>query len=70
MKSCPYCKKEINVNWSYCHHCNKPLLVNLNKEIGKQITQSRDINSYFIYDKDLSTSSPISQSHDLETIGE
>jgi tetratricopeptide (TPR) repeat protein len=70
MKSCPYCKKEINVNWSYCHHCNKPLLVNLNKEIGKQIPQSRDINSYFIYDKDPSISSPLPQPYDLETIGE
>lgn len=70
MKSCPYCKKEINVNWSYCHHCNKPLLVNLNKEIGKQITQSRDINSYFIYDNDSSTSSPLPQPYDLETNGE
>ena len=70
MKSCPYCKNEINVNWSYCHHCNKPLLVNLNNEIGKQITQSRDINSYFIYDKDPSISSPLPQPYDLETIGE
>ena len=70
MKSCPYCKKEINVNWSYCHHCNKPLIVNLNKEIGKQKIESRDTNSYSIYDKDFSTSSPLPQPYDLETIGE
>ncbi len=70
MKSCPYCKKEISVNWSYCHHCNKPLIVNLNKEIGKQSIKSRDINSNFIYDKNISTSSPISQPYDLENIQE
>ncbi len=70
MKSCPYCKKEINVNWSYCHHCNKPLIVNLNKEIGRQKIESRDTNSNFIYDKNFSTSSPVPQPYDLETIGE
>lgn len=70
MKSCPYCKKEINVNWSYCHHCNKPLIVNLNKEIGKQKIESRDTNSYYIYDKDFSTLSPLPQPYDPETIGE
>ena len=70
MKSCPYCKKEINVNWSYCHHCNKPLIVNLNKEIGKQKIESRETNSYSIYDKDFSTLSPLPQPYDLETIGE
>lgn len=70
MKSCPYCKKEININWSYCHHCNKPLIVNLNKEIGKQKIESRDTNSISIYDKKISTLSPLSQPYDLETISE
>ena len=32
MNSCPHCKKAIEVNWSYCHHCDKPLIVNLLKE--------------------------------------
>ncbi len=70
MKSCPYCKKEINVNWSYCHHCNKPLIVNLNKEIGKRRIKSYDTNSNLIYDKNISPSSPISQPYDLENIHE
>jgi tetratricopeptide (TPR) repeat protein len=70
MKSCPYCKKEINVNWSYCHHCNKPLIVNLNKEIGKQKIESRDINSNSIYDINGSPSKQSSQPYDLKTIHE
>jgi len=68
MKSCPYCKKEINVNWSFCHHCNKPLIVNLNKEVGNQITESRDTHSNSVYDKKDSISSPLSQPYDLETM--
>ncbi len=29
MKNCPYCKKPLQEHWSYCQHCNKPLIVNL-----------------------------------------
>jgi len=29
MKNCPYCKKPLQERWSYCQHCNKPLIVNL-----------------------------------------
>ncbi len=32
MKNCPYCKKPLQENWSYCHHCNKPLIVNLQNQ--------------------------------------
>ncbi|MFX1340248.1 MAG: tetratricopeptide repeat protein [Promethearchaeota archaeon] len=34
MKNCPYCKKPLQEHWSYCHHCNKPLIVDLqNQEV-------------------------------------
>ncbi len=29
MKSCPYCNQSVEDYWSYCHHCNKPLIVNI-----------------------------------------
>ena len=41
MKSCPYCKQTIEDNLPYCSHCNKPLLVNLNKKSSE--TQTFDL---------------------------
>jgi tetratricopeptide (TPR) repeat protein len=31
---CPYCNRSIKSDWSYCHHCNKPLLTDIASEIG------------------------------------
>jgi tetratricopeptide (TPR) repeat protein len=33
MKTCPYCKKPIQSNWSYCRNCNKPLITNLESNL-------------------------------------
>ncbi|TFG09694.1 MAG: tetratricopeptide repeat protein, partial [Promethearchaeota archaeon] len=32
MKKCPYCNNPIEEHWPYCHHCNKPLIVNVRKQ--------------------------------------
>ena len=32
MSHCPYCKEPIEENWSFCHHCNKPLIVNIRND--------------------------------------
>ncbi len=37
MKSCPYCNNPIQDNWSYCRNCNKPLLVNLEDALTRNI---------------------------------
>ena len=42
MSECPYCKKPIEAGWSYCHHCNKPLIANLER----RSLSSRDAYSY------------------------
>ena len=42
MSACPYCKKPIETGWSYCHHCNKPLIANLERNP----LSSRDHYSY------------------------
>ncbi|MFX0073702.1 MAG: hypothetical protein ACFFAO_21700, partial [Candidatus Hermodarchaeota archaeon] len=36
MNFCPYCKKSIQSQWSYCHHCNKPLIVNFKQNLTKE----------------------------------
>ena len=45
MKICPYCGQSVADNWSYCHNCNKPLIVNINFESNRRESH--------IYDKDI-----------------
>lgn len=39
MKICPYCNKPAENDWSYCRHCNKPLIVNLRSNYNKSYSQ-------------------------------
>ncbi|MEJ2250109.1 MAG: zinc-ribbon domain-containing protein [Candidatus Lokiarchaeota archaeon] len=32
IKTCPYCNKEIEDDLPFCPNCNKPLLVDTNRE--------------------------------------
>lgn len=32
MNPCPYCDNQIKDHWLYCHHCNKPLISNLDNQ--------------------------------------
>ena len=52
MNSCPYCDNQIKDHWLYCHHCNKPLISNLeNKENLSQasIQTSHDFQEEYSY---------------------
>ena len=51
MKSCPYCKITIEDHWSYCPHCNKPLIVNLQNKLKRTGKQIFDNKSEFYNDK-------------------
>lgn len=51
MKYCPYCKKTIEDHWSYCHHCDKPLIVDLERRNYSSINpiyqeSSKEVNQY------------------------
>jgi len=37
MKTCPYCKSPIEENWSYCRNCNKPLIINLEDALDRDV---------------------------------
>ncbi len=37
MKTCPYCGFPIEEHWSYCRNCNKPLIVNLEDVLDRNV---------------------------------
>ncbi len=45
MKYCPFCKKPIELHWTYCRNCNKPLITNLDNELN--IRDSHDEASFY-----------------------
>jgi tetratricopeptide (TPR) repeat protein len=47
---CPYCKREIEKDWSYCHHCNKPLITDIDRDLNKKLSQSYSNTSFYIPD--------------------
>ena len=47
MPICHYCKHEIETDWKYCHHCNKPLITNVDMELNKRIQQSHDESPFY-----------------------
>ena len=53
MKNCPYCDNPINEHWSYCHHCNKPLIVNVKNQdhfLNRQSYNDKiDYNFQYLY---------------------
>ncbi len=53
MNHCPYCKKTVVQEWSYCHYCNKPLLYNIHQLKGNNNTNQvfRRIPSYYARDQ-------------------
>jgi len=42
MKTCPYCNNPIQEKWSYCRNCNKPLIVNLEDALYRNMRFSYD----------------------------
>lgn len=68
MLYCPYCQREIEKDWNYCHFCNKPLITDIDRELNKKLFQSNSNTSFYnleplgdaveydtpmIYDEDL-----------------
>ena len=47
MPICQYCKHETETDWKYCHHCNKPLITNVDIELNKRIQQSHDESPFY-----------------------
>jgi len=44
---CPYCKREIEKDWNYCHFCNKPLITDIDQELDKKLIQSYSNTSFY-----------------------
>jgi tetratricopeptide (TPR) repeat protein len=40
MKLCPYCNQHVEEHWSFCHNCNKPLIIDLESNFAA--TSSRE----------------------------
>ncbi|MFW9899435.1 MAG: tetratricopeptide repeat protein [Candidatus Thorarchaeota archaeon] len=40
--NCPYCENYIEPDWDYCKHCNKPLIVNLERKKRSIFSQTID----------------------------
>ncbi|TFG25291.1 MAG: tetratricopeptide repeat protein [Promethearchaeota archaeon] len=47
MLYCPYCKREIERDWNYCHFCNKPLITDIDQELDKKFVQSCSNTSFY-----------------------
>ncbi|MFX1389568.1 MAG: tetratricopeptide repeat protein [Promethearchaeota archaeon] len=52
MKNCPYCNNPIQSNWYYCRSCNKPLLINLERNIKESIQVHYNEPETYHLDKD------------------
>lgn len=42
MKNCPYCNEIIEDNWTFCHYCDKPLIVNIDRNLDRSIGNNYD----------------------------
>ncbi|MBD3196303.1 MAG: tetratricopeptide repeat protein [Candidatus Lokiarchaeota archaeon] len=62
--NCPYCNKIVQETWSYCHHCNKPLITSIKDE---DIDNSSQFFDDFEYD-DLDPNSNGSESFNIDII--
>jgi len=47
MKLCPYCHNLIEINWSYCHFCNKPLVTNLGEEPYESLSIQEELQRFY-----------------------
>lgn len=53
MNLCPYCKEEIEEDWIYCRHCNKPLITNIDKNFANIISQTPEDYSSIYPESDI-----------------
>ncbi|MFO8019884.1 MAG: tetratricopeptide repeat protein [Promethearchaeia archaeon] len=45
-EKCPYCNKQVNPEWRFCKHCNKPLIVNL--KVSEKYTDSEKTEGFAV----------------------
>ena len=55
--NCPYCENYVEPDWDYCNHCNKPLIVNLERKKRRSFSQT--------IDNDLATSNQYHMAEEL-----
>ena len=70
MMYCPYCKREIEKDWRFCHYCNKPLITDIDQELDKKLSQSYANTSFYIPDpleEEIDFDSTVIQNEELET---
>ena len=57
MKSCPYCNSSVEDSWSYCRHCNKPLITHVKstpiRQSPKHFTESVSMQSLQAEEEEL-----------------
>ncbi len=69
MNYCPYCEKPVEDYWSYCHHCNKPLIANLYNNPNRSINQTLNDEPFF-YDDSMSFHSIVHTEEELFDIND
>ena len=37
MNKCPFCRSPVEISWSYCHNCNKPLITNIDIQYNNRL---------------------------------
>ncbi|MBY9009144.1 MAG: tetratricopeptide repeat protein [Candidatus Lokiarchaeota archaeon] len=47
MNKCPFCKSPIEISWSYCRNCNKPLITDINNLYNNRIRPIPDGTSIY-----------------------
>ena len=67
---CPYCKQEIEKDWSYCHYCNKPLITDIDRDLDKKLSQSYANTSFYVpepLEEEIEFNPNINHNEELET---
>ena len=47
MNICPFCRSPIEISWSYCRNCNKPLITDINNIYDNRIRPILDETSIY-----------------------
>jgi len=66
---CPYCNREIEKEWRYCHYCNKPLITDIDLDLDKKLSQSYSNTSFYIpepLEEEIDYNTAVVQNEELE----
>ena len=62
MKNCPYCNEIIGDNWTFCHYCDKPLIVNIDRSLDRSIGEKIVMQNQYYQEEDRAFDDEIEQS--------